>query len=331
VKELQSKQIVTQGGEVNAALFEGADMVLVPDSTARQLFQSGQLRDLSAVRLPQLNDGVALLYDDLSKVDGKRVGLPFSVSPSLLTINPDQLAKAGVSPPVDWTVQEFEQALNALKAAGVNYDLQLSFLWEPMVRAFGGQVYDPAKQAWAFDSPEARQGLAYLGRLTQSQLIKAETEGKAMIIIGKGPQAPALTALPSGAGISLPGMTMMPFPKGPRGRSVPVSAVVGSVLARSAHPEAATDFLRQMISSPAAQAALARGGIRPVTADAAALAAWAEAVGDKTAQATDLSLQGAYVPASADIRPLLTGLVPFWNGQATLDQLLPSLMATLQH
>ncbi|HYG57988.1 MAG TPA: extracellular solute-binding protein, partial [Symbiobacteriaceae bacterium] len=307
-------------------------MVLIDDRMAREFYEAGKLRDLSAVRLPQPAPGLEDVLEELGRMEGKRVGLPVIVAPSLITVNEAAFTGAGVAvPPLDWQVEEFEQALRDLKAAGVSFNLSAMSLVDPLVRAYGGQMYDSARQAWAFDTPEAKQGLSALGRLTRDQLVDAEASGKRTIMIGGGPKAPALTMMPAGINVALRGMNVMPLPKGPKGRAVPVGATMGSVLASSANPEAATDFLKAMISDPAMQQAMARAGIRPVSNDSKALAAWQESVGDRMAQVVELSLQGAYVE-NADTPALveaMTGLQPFLTGNTSLDQIIPGLISSL--
>lgn len=338
VKELQGGQFFQQGGTINTAAFEGGDVVFLPNNTALQFHQSGALRDLSAVRLPQLNDLVAGLYDDLSKLDGKRYALPFSITPAMMMINPEALAKAGInSLPADWTVQDFQQTLTALKAAGVTVNIQMNALLDPMVRAYGGELYDAARQIHTLDTAETKAALTYLGGVAQTGMVVYEQAGQAMRIEIGGRNAAAITAFGGnfafggGRGPGGPNIAYQPYPKGPKGRSVSVSATVGSVLSTATNPEVAIDFLKEMVSSPAAQKALAAGGIRPISNDAKALAAWQESVGDKVAQVTELSLQGAYVASSgAKVNEIITGLNTFWKGTASLDSVLPGVISTVK-
>ncbi|HYF91316.1 MAG TPA: extracellular solute-binding protein [Symbiobacteriaceae bacterium] len=332
VRELPLQQMQTKDGTFNPATVEGGDIVLVPDAQARNMHTAGLLRDLSSIRAPQLNDLSAPLFDELGILDGKRYGLPYAITPGLIMVNPDVLARAGLKmPSADWTVQDFEQVVTALDAAGVKYNLSLGFLIDPLVRAFGGKMYDPARQAWAFDTPEAKQGLAFVGRLTKEGILPVDDGARVMVMIGGGPDAPALSVLPGNASAMMPGLTLLPLPKGPKGRSVAVSAQVGAVLNASANPEAATDFLKELIANPAMQQALAKGGVRPLIEDARALAAWQEAVGTTTSQAIELSLEGAYVESvRPNYREALSGLEPFFTGKSTLDEVVPGLIERLQ-
>lgn len=328
VKDIQSGQVFTEDGKPNTAALEDGDLILLPSSLARMWSGEGKLRDLSNVRLPKLNEAIAPFYDDLGTVDGKRMSLPYSVTPTVLLLNPKRFETAGVKlPPVDWTIQDWDETQAALKAAGIPPTMHLSFFLDPMIRAFGGQMYDSARQAWAFDTPEAKQGLAWLQRQVKDQVLTPD-RGKTELVIG-GREAPAFTPLPGGISL-MPGMQFQPLPKGPEGRSVPVTAMVGAVLASSAHPEQATDFLKEMISNPEAQMALAKGGIRPVTDDSKAMAAWQESVGDRTSQAVELSLPGAYVASPVTMQEVLNGLSPYFQGKASLDEIVPGLIAQLK-
>lgn len=339
VKEQEGGQFFRQGGGVNAAAFEGGDVVLLPGQLAQQFYTDGALRDLSAVRLPQLNEQVAGVFDDLSKVDGKRYALPISITPSMMTVNQEALTRAGIhSLPVDWTLQDLEQSLIALKAANVPVSLTVSALLEPVVRAHGGQLYDRDRQVYTLDTPEVKQALEYMARLVKTGMVTADTGGPGGgIRIEGGRNAAAIMAFGGnimvfgrgpGGGF---GMSSQPYPKGSAGRSVSVSATVAAVLSTSPNPEVATDFVKEMVANAKAQQALSAGGIRPVINDAKALAAWQEAVGDRMAQATDLSLTGAYVTSSGvRLTDIVAGLATYWSGSASLEQLLPNLQSTLK-
>jgi|GEM_PF-2325464 len=328
VKESQLNQFQTQDGKFNQALLEGVDLAIVPGYLASTGLGQGLLKDLTNVRLPQLDPSIALLYDDLSKVDGKRFGLPIVVDPGMLMVNLAQLAKAGIKDlPLDWTLQEFEQTMTALKNANIPGQLMLSGLMEPIIRAYGGKMYDAAKQAWAFDSPEAKQALAWIARQVTDGNLKQDGD-KIQIMIG-GPNGPGIMALPK-AVVQMPGMTLQPYPKGPKGRYSPASATVGVVSAQSKNPEAAVEFLRETISAAYAQQALAKNGVRPVLNDAKAMAAWQESVGERTAKGTELALEGAYVDSGKNSRDLMQGLAPYFGGTAGLDETVAKLMTTLK-
>lgn len=315
-------------GQFDTATLEGIDIALLPRTTAQNLHAEGVLKDLSSVRIPQLNEAIAGVYDDLSKEEGKRFNLPFDITPSLLMINEEVMKSAGVKvPSVDWTIQEFEQTLLALKDAGKLPVLYLNLFFESVVRAYGGQVYDADTDAWAFDTPEAKQGIEALARLVSDELLQNSGAGGFRVMIGGGPNAPALTALPPGMSLPMP-TQKQPYPRGPHGRPVPVSATVATVMASSGNPDVAVDFLKEMISNEAVQTAFGEAGIRPVLASTKALAAWEQRVGDKTVQAIELSLQDGFVQPNLSYSDLLVNLKPFFNGQATLEQLMDSLLAS---
>lgn len=348
----QAQRIFGGGGQaLDASVLDGIDIAILPRTQAAALARAGALRDLSAVRLPTLNDGVAHLYDDVSKLDGKRFGLPVDFTPSMMTLNAQVFTGSGLKAPgADWTLQEFEQALQALKSAGQTVQITPAALLAPIVGAYGGKLYDPHTQQWQLDTDAAKQGLAYIGRLTQAGLIPAaSTGGGGVVIIGGGPGGqgggqgqgrnfPAITALPGGFNVrgfgGGPGgqqvAAQQPYPKGPAGRSVPVSATMAVATAQSAHGEVAVDFIRQMLSDEAMQTALAKSGIRPVIASSKALAAWQDTVGDKAAQILESSLEGGHADLGTNYTDVLTALTPFFEGKATLDQVLPDLIAKLK-
>jgi multiple sugar transport system substrate-binding protein len=331
VKEVPLGQQVMQDGKVNEALLDGVDLALVPRDLALNLAKDGAIKDLGSIRMPALNEAVAPLYDELSKLDGKRVALPFDiVAPSIL-VNEQALTAAGLkTPSQDWTWQEFEQLLTGLKQAGKLPQLSASVLLDSAVGAYGGHVYDSASQRWALDSPEAKQGLAQLARMTQAGLIQADQSGKTVVLMGAGPQAPALIMLSPKISIRAPGVKL-PLPKGPKGRATGVSATVGAVMAASAHADVAMDFLRMMVGSEEGQTALAKGGIRPVIVSSKAMAAWQEAVGDKATEAAEAALQGAFPDAGVSYAPVMQALTPYLQGKATLEQVLPGLLAQTPH
>lgn len=326
------------GSNFNLSVLEGVDIALLPRNQALMVAQAGAVRDLSAVRVPQLNDLVANLYDDLSKLDGKRFGLPFELTPSMLMMTEQAFTASGVRLPAsDWTLTEFEQVLEGLKNTGQNYGISATALLAPMVGAYGGQVYDPHSGRWMLDTDEAKQGLAHMARLVQAGLISAALPGQQGAAIAGGAGAaggqggtPVLVAPTAGLNIRVGAMTaQQPYPKGPKGRSVPASANMAVVTAASPNGEAAIDFIREMVSSETAQTALAKGGIRPIIASNKALAAWQDTVGDKAAQKLELSLRGAHAELGINYNELIQALTPYFEGRVTLDQILPDLMARL--
>ncbi len=322
-----------KGGQPEESDLEGIDAVILPLALAGQMAEAGMLKDLSNLKVPAPNEAVAGIFDELGTAEGKRFALPIDVSPAMFVINEEQLNKAGIKElPQDWTWQDFGQVLATTKSAGITNMVQVSALLEPALRAYGGQLYDQDRQAWSFDSSAAKQGLAVLADLVKKDLVQADVPGGAttMAIRIGGKDGPALMALGANKLMSVPGMNMHPYPRGPQGRPVAASATVAAIPKSSPNAELATDYVREFLSNPAAQLALAKGGIRPVTADARALSAWQEAVGERMARATDLALAGLYAePSARDIRPVLEGLLPYFRGTAGLDETVAGLIARL--
>lgn len=328
VREPQGAQLFTQEGKPNPAVLEDGDLVLMPEGMSRSFYHQGLLRDLTSVRLPAFDPSVDALIDDLTKSDGVRFALPISLQPAMFYLNQDTFQQAGLEvPPVDWTIQEFEQALLQLKAAGQPPHLFLMMVLEPLMRSFGGKTYDSATQQWYFDTPESQQALAWIGRLVKDGLLEYTSATGPVTIRFGGPGAPALTPMLGNMRLLAPGTLLQPFPRGPAGRSVPVTATLGVILSSSANPEVATDFLTQMLSGPEQQLALARGGLRPVISDAKAVAAWREQVGDRTADATELSWENAYVDNGWRRNEFISLMGPFFEGKAELEPTLASIKA----
>ncbi len=352
LKDIQTRQFFSQDGQANASVLDGIDVALVQGNLALRLAQANALKDLSGVRLPALNETIAPYYDDLSKLDGKRYGLPISIGAGMMMINEQALTQAGLKlPSVDWTVQEFEQLLISLKAAGVNFNVSASAILDPLVHAYGAQMYDSARKVWSFDTPEAAQAFGVMQRLVQAGLVS--TQGGGTIVFaapagggapgqavqgnrvggggaGGGPGGfPALIALGDNFIQRGPGTTMQPYPKGPRGRGSTASAVMAVVIGSSANPEVAADFAKEMVASATIQTAIGKSGSRPVSADQGALAAWREGMGDRTAQAMELALQGAYPSPGVGLNQAITELLPYFNGTATLEQTVPAALAKL--
>lgn len=347
VKQSEPGRQAMSGESVNLAALEGVDIVLTSLTQAISLQKAGVLKDLSSVRLPTLDSLIAPLYDELSKVDGRRIGLPYDIIAPMLVVNNQQFERAGLNPSVDWTLQEFEQALLTLKNAGITNSLNASAIIESIVGSFGGRVYDPLTQTWQIDTQEAKQGYAWLARMVQGGLVSTAGGGGGSLLgvaLGRGggggtpgggaagavgQNLPAITALPGGFSIPFV-QAQLPYPKGPSGRSGPATAMMGVVNASSAQPEVAIEFIKTMIGNEVAQTALAKAGIRPVSASSKALAAWETAVGDRTAQGIELALSGAYPVTGKSMQQLVQGLLPYLQGTATLDDVLPQIQATLQ-
>lgn len=328
VKELQGFQSFTQDGKPNTAAFEGGDLVIMPWTMSRTFYRHGAFRELSNVRMPTFDPAVAGLIDELTKLDGVRFGFPISLEPATFYLNTAAFETAGLEPPsVDWTTQEFEQTLMQLKAAGSNTDLLLMAIIEPLVRSYGSTLYDAASQQWHFDSPESKQALAWIGQMTKEGLLQHDMNAGPRTIRLGGPDGPALSPTFTGSFRIMPGMSLQPMPKGPAGRFTPMAATLGLVLSSSANPEVATDFLTQMVSGPEQQLALGRAGIRPLISDEKAMAAWREAVGDRTADAVELSWENGFIDSGARRMEFMIEMAPFFAGKAELESTLANVKA----
>lgn len=338
IKDSQGLQLIGPDGP-NATALDGIDIVLLPNNLLSAAAERGAVRDLSAVKVPQLSDLVAGMYDDLGQVEGKRYGLAVTASAATLLINEQQWTQSGLQLPApDWTWQEFEQALAAFKAAGINTLVPLQSILDVAVRSYGGLMYDPDTAAWAFDTPEAKQGLSMLESLVSQELVSQQGPGAITFRAGPaggggggGRNAPAIVA-PGGPGggvfIQSAGLIPQPFPRGPRGQYAPVTATLAAVTANSTNPELAIEYVKFLLT-PEAQFFIGRSGSRPVIADARAQSAWQEKVGSARATAAETALRGGYVSMAPSFNEVLTGLEPYFSGQAALDATVDSLIAQL--
>jgi ABC-type glycerol-3-phosphate transport system substrate-binding protein len=324
VQELGWNSLLGTDGKPNTAALSGADVAVIPSDFARMVVKEKMFRELTSIKLTPRDPVIASLYDTLGKDEGRRYFLPIEIEPLIVLANKQKVEGAGTTIPVDWTTADFHQSLRTLKANGNLPDFYAYMLFDPMLRAFGGGFYDYTTQAWTFDTPANRDGLAFLAGLVKEGLMIGPLPDPGRIT-ATGPGAPAMVLM-SGRSFMGPHMVEFPFPKGPKGRSVPATASVGVVLKTATNPEGATAFLQDLVGTESTQEAIARTGVRPVMSSAKAKAVWRQAVGDRVAQVMDLSLEGAYASTGMDTPPRIYGGVqPFLEGTATLDQVLPSL------
>lgn len=324
-----------------AESLDGIDVVFLNEGQVSQLAGANLLKDLTAVKVPQLNDGVANIFGELGRVNGVRYGLPVSISPAMIMINEQVITRAGIQvPSTDWTWQDFQQALAATKGAGITNQVTLQGIIDPFIRSYGGQLYDADKQQYTFDSPEAKKALQALQPFVKDGLVQTSMSGTIRIESGStgpgggaavNPSAPAFMAF-GGVVFMRGGQSQsLPYPKGPNGRPSPATATVAAVSANSANVEMATEYVKALLNDSAEQLALAKGGIRPVTNDAKALAAWQQTVGDQAAKATEAGLPDAYIGTFGATlnKNLIDGLLAYLNGTAALDTTISNLMSTL--
>lgn len=324
MKDIRQNQMVMKSGEVNTALLDGIDLAILPQDLASRYKAANMLQDLSTLRLPRAESLAGTLLDEMGQEKGRRYGVPISLTPAYIEIKESAFQQAGITiPPLDWTIQDMEHLLAAAKAAGLKVNLSQIVMLEPLVRAYGGQLYDSSQNTWTLDTPEVRQGLDEVAKLTQGGWLSGGGVG---IVVGGGPEAPVLQVIPPDGPGDSDNRTVLPLPKGPKGRATPVGATLAVVNKNSPNAEVAVDFVREMLSNPAAQMALAKAGIRPVTADKAAMEAWREKVGGQKAQAYDLMLQSGYPsPPMRTYFSLTQDLKPYLTGASSLEQILPGL------
>lgn len=321
--------IMNADGSINQAVIEGVDLLVTSSSHAKRLHGKGIGRDLANLRLPTLDPLVAGLADEISFVDGARIGVPLQIHPNSLMLNTPIFKKANVDlPPVDWTIQEFEQTVMQLRSAGVKHDLHISLVLAPIIGAFGGQIIDPATKEVLIDRPESVAALTWLGHAIQNHLITYSLSTEPLSFTVGGEEGPPIsgrvgvnTALP-------PDVILQSMPRGPAGRRTTITGTVGFVFTTSPNPEMAIDFLREMIADPEAQRAMARAGVRPLLNDSQAISLWRERVGDRHADVIDLGL-GSGITVWTGWGKWTDGLQAFFEGRASLEQILPAVKQSL--
>lgn len=322
--------LTNSDGSINQAAVEGVDIFLPSSGYANYLHSKGLGRDLSTVRLPSLDPAVAALADEMSRLDGTRIGIPLVVYPVGMTLNTPIFTKANVAlPPVDWTIQEFEQTLMQFKSAGITKSFSFAEALQPVFGAFGGEMVDTATGEIVIDRPEAVQALTWLGEAVRNELLRYDPSPDQFVSVIGGPDGPPISGFFFGGSTLPPGLMLQPTPRGPAGRSTQIEGSVGMVLQSSPNPETAIDFLREMLANPEAQRAMARTGMRPLLNDSQALALWREKVGDRHADSVELGLASGTTQPAGFYR-LNEQVQPFLEGTATLEQLLPTLKQNLR-
>lgn len=301
-----------------AAPFEGIDVLLLTSLQTQEMGRAGLLKELPAMRLPSLEGALPEVVYDLSTVEGRRLGLPVGLSPALIAVNQQWLSEAGVPlPPLDWTWADYEQAVAPVMQAGRSAKLDGQILLEPILRAYGGRMYDGDRAAWTLDTPESAQGLAQFERLIKLGSMRTEGPG--------GPPTDQAFSVVSSVQEMPEGMTLYPLPRGPKGRRTPVEALIGAVPTAATHPELAMEFV-SLLNTRNAQLHLARAGVRPVTADEEVLSVWRQTVGDRMVQIWELVVNDLYMEwPPLYPKDVLSSLAPYFRGEAKLDSVISDL------
>ncbi|WP_228441246.1 ABC transporter substrate-binding protein [Novibacillus thermophilus] len=172
---LQQMIIRTQGGE-------NIDVGQIDIAWLQTLADTGKLVDLNTVFDEQwLKENIQESYLESGQIDGKQVGIPWTLASIGMVNNPSLLEKAGVTE-TPKTIEEFEKALKKLKesnpdvipyalttkdAGSVSGDFQ-AWLW-----TFGGEVFDEEGNV-TINSPEGVQTLEWLKSLKDQGYIKMD-------------------------------------------------------------------------------------------------------------------------------------------------------------
>lgn len=325
----QRSSLFVRDGKIDQAALEGIDILIQPIFNSRNLHAMGLVRDLSSLKLPALDPLIAGFADTLARVEGTRVGIPLMFVPETLLLNTQVFTQANLDlPPVDWTLQGFEQTLQRLQWAGFKSHLQVLDVVHPIMAAYGGEATDPETLAAALDQPDSAAALTWLGQAVRDGLLTYSHSGKLPPSIIGGTGGHPITVSQGYSLFLPPEYVTQPMPQGPAGRSTTVDGSFGVVMRSSPNPEVAVDFLREALSNPEAQRALAHSGVRPLIDDDLALTFWREKVGDRHAETVELGLGSATTSGYHWIQ-LTDGLQAFFEGKATLEQLLPIVKQNL--
>ncbi|MDP8905123.1 MAG: ABC transporter substrate-binding protein [Chloroflexota bacterium] len=105
--------------------------------------------------------------------EGQRYSIPLDMHPLVMYYNRDLFQQAGVAEPGDqpWTVEEFEQALQALEGAGgaralsIGTHFQGGALFQTLIRQFGGALVSEDGTDVTYDEEPGVQALQRLNEL----------------------------------------------------------------------------------------------------------------------------------------------------------------------
>jgi ABC-type glycerol-3-phosphate transport system substrate-binding protein len=310
-----------------APQLEGVDVVLDSSDGIHFMAAFRSLKEFPVTNTPPVDPKAAQVWDQLVTVNGKRYGLPFWVGAPLLSVHEGMLAGAGIqAPPLDWTYADFERVGLAARKANLSPNLFVQDWLVPMVRSQGGRLYDATSGSWAWDQPEVRQSLERMAGWVQAGIVDP---GAGKELFYQGADQAVMTLREDGRmyATSKPGISYRPFPRGPHGRPVLATGLVGAVTTATTRPDLAVEYVRDLVMNAAVRLELARRGYRPVVEDPGLRSAWRAAVGDPFADAVELSLSDSYWENESYIisQEIANELQPYFAGQTSLENALATL------
>ena len=187
----------TGGGEkINAAIASNSAPDVLYDAPGRIIDYARQ------GVLATVDDMIADLKGDVSesilqgcKLEDKYYMYPFNTTNFMMSVNKDMFKEAGLLDVLPlgkedrtWTIEEFEKALRAIKAAKPDV-IPLTFYSKStagdqgtrafVANIFGGSVMNEDQTAYTFDSPEAIKAMEWVKKAIDEGLIGQGTEALA--------------------------------------------------------------------------------------------------------------------------------------------------------
>lgn len=279
----QQLLIRTQGNEQ-------LDIAQVDIGIFNTIAQAGVLADFNEVAG---EDYLSQTFEDASlqvgNIDGKQLGMPWSMASLTMVYNPEILAKAGWDK-VPATVEEFEQCLADIKAADsevIPYavstkDATCAGDFMPWLWTFGGSIFAEDGSV-ALNSPEAVQCVEWYQKMLSNGYIAMDVgrsearqmfaQGKVAFyddaVVAKG-QAVSNGVAPEDVVNVCSAMERPVLKAG----DAPQSTMWGHMLVifeSSQHKEAALELAKTLVSDDVAMDYFTNNGMPPVTKSAAEL------------------------------------------------------------
>ncbi len=261
---------------------EHLDVSQVEYSWLQQLESAGVVEDLNTLFDPQwLDDNFEQSTLDVGKINGKQVGLPWTLASIGMVYNPSLLAKAGIFEPPT-TIAQFEEVLQKLKDSDPNiipYALDTNSLnadFSSWLWTFGGSIIDENKNI-AIHNEQAVQAVTWLKSLKDRGFIKmniGRMDARLLFanhLVGFYDDAILAKGFLVGNGVAIDELDNqikpMLRPVLHEG-DVPQSALWGHTLVifnHSEHKQEAAEFLKHLVSDSQSIPYFEQMGLMPVT------------------------------------------------------------------
>ena len=248
---------------------EAPDIVTIYTLKCRDAAERHQLIPLDRFlrRDAYVLEGMVPEAVDIFRKDGHTWALPIYWSPLAAHLNLDLFEQMGVSvPDPEWTFDDLMATCRAFAEAGVDRPLvwgnQFHYLIS-FIFARGGRLYDPGQGRFFLDSTETRQAFEDLKRLSAVVHPPSLRDPADMLAEFASGRHPILFW-----GL-MPREEVLPFrqrviPMPGRDNTIVASSALG-ISTRSADPERAWEFIREMVSPAASRWTVRHGWRFPTT------------------------------------------------------------------